>query len=90
MDGGSEILGYEMQIDDGNNGNFITILGTDQRSFNTQVTVTSGIVQGKTYRVRYCAYNSIGSGPWSDIAYIVSATVPAAPPAPTVFSANNT
>lgn len=74
MDGGTDILGYEMQIDDGNNGDFRFVLSEKDRSFDTKVTVTDGIVKGKTYRVIYRAFNSIGAGDWSDIAYIVAAT----------------
>lgn len=46
------------------------------------MTVTKGIVKGRTFRVRYRAINSIGAGPWSDIAYIPASTVPKAPPKP--------
>lgn len=69
-----------MQIDDGNNGAYTTILGQTENTLDTEVTVTKGIVKGKIYRVRYRAINSIGSGPWSDVDYIPASTVPIAPP----------
>ncbi len=68
-----------MSIDDGNNGDFRTILGANENTLDTEVTVTEGIVKGRLYRIRYRAINSIGPGPWSDIAYIPAATVPKAP-----------
>lgn len=90
MNGGTEIIGYQIQLDDGNNGPFTTVLGQSDNTLDTEVTVSSGIVKGKTYRARYRAINSIGPGPWSPIAYIAASTVPKAPPMPIVTEVDNT
>ncbi len=90
QNGGTDILGYQMQIDDGNNGPYTTVLGGSENTLDTYVTVTKGIVKGLVYRVRYRAVNSIGPGPWSDVSYIPAATVPLAPPQPQVISVDNT
>jgi len=84
------IIGYDMQIDDGHNGDFRFVLGGD-RSANTLATSViltpeDGLVAGLDYRVRYRAINEIGEGPWSDSAYIRATTLPYAPPSPTVTS----
>ena len=87
--GGSEVVGYDMQIDDGHNGEFRFVLGGD-RSANTLATSVlltaagDGIEAGLTYRVRYRAINVIGEGPWSDIAHIRAALLPSAPASPVV------
>ena len=74
--GGTDIIGYQIQIDDGNNGNYRFVLGGIEDTLDTEVVITEGITKGKTYRVRYRAINSIGPGPWSDVEYIIAATVP--------------
>lgn len=87
--GGSPVVGYDMQIDDGHNGEFRFVLGGD-RSASTLATsvfltaANDGIEAGLTYRVRYRAINVIGEGPWSDIAYIRAALLPEAPASPVV------
>ena len=82
QNGGTDVLGYQVQIDDGNNGPYKTVLGGSENTLDTQVSVTSGIVKGLVYRVRYRAVNSIGPGDWSDVSYIPAATVPVAPTQP--------
>jgi len=64
-------------------------LGDSENTLDTEVLVTTGIVKGRIYRVRYRAVNSIGPGPWSAVNYIAAATVPKAPPQPNVQSVDN-
>ena len=90
MNGGTEIIGYQIQLDDGSNGAFYTVLGAIDNTLDTEVIVTSDIVKGKTYRARYRAINSIGPGPWSPIAYITASTVPKAPSLPIVTNVDHT
>jgi hypothetical protein len=72
------VIGYDMQVDDGHNGPWRFVLGGN-RSANTLTTSvfltaeSDGIESGLSYRVRYRAVNSIGEGPWSDVAYILAA-----------------
>lgn len=61
MNGGSGILGYEVQIDNGLTGDFRTVLGSalntpDFMSLETQVLVKN-LSKGVIYRVRYRAIN---------------------------------
>ncbi len=94
MNGGTSIIGYEIQVDDGNNGEFKTVIGGEgQRTLATSVTVTAasdGIRKGYTYRAQYRAVNSIGSSAFSPIGYLLAAAKPEAPPAPSLTSASNT
>ena len=89
--GGSPVLGYDMQIDDGHYGEYRFILGGDRgaNTLATSVVLTAedhGVEAGLTYRVRYRAINAIGEGEWSDVAYIRAATLPHPPPSPVVTS----
>ena len=43
MNGGTDILGYELQIDNGLNGNFRYLVSEEDRSFDTEFLVTNGI-----------------------------------------------
>jgi hypothetical protein len=91
QNGGADIVSYEIQIDDGNNGPFTTVLGgIDSYTLDSEVTITQGIVKGKQYRLRYRAINLIGTGPWSDMTYVVASTFPKAPPKPVYTFVDNT
>lgn len=90
MDGGADIISYEIQIDDGLNGPFRTVLGGDGYTLDTQILVTSDIIKGRQYRLRYRAINVIGSGPWSDLKYVIASTYPKAPPQPQYVFVDNT
>lgn len=82
-DGGSAILSYELQIDDGLGGDFTTLVGYSPNTMVTHFTVYQDIVKGRVHRFRYRAKNSVGWGPYSAEASILPATVPSAPAAPT-------
>jgi hypothetical protein len=87
--GGSAIIGYDMQIDDGRNGNFTYVLGGDRsrNSLETSVFLTAeshGLEAGLLYRVRYRAINEIGEGPWSDVTFMRAVKLAESPPSPTV------
>jgi hypothetical protein len=86
--GGAAIIGYDMQIDDGLNGEYRYVIGGN-RSANTLqtsvfLTAEDGLQSGLTYRVRFRAINEIGEGPWSDIAFVRAVVLPSAPPSPVV------
>lgn len=84
--GGSPIISYELQIDDGKFGSFTSIVGYDSNSLLTVYTLKTGIVKGTTYRMRYRAKNLIGWGPFSQDAVILAANTPSIPPRPTFNS----
>jgi hypothetical protein len=85
--GGIDIIGYEIQMDDGRLGDFTTIQGADRYTLSTILTVSPpDIQQGLSYRFRYRAINQMGPGEWSDkltVSAFVSST-PATPDAPEV------
>lgn len=39
-----------MHMDDGNDGIFTRVLGDNEPTLDTQVTIASGIIKGRTYR----------------------------------------
>jgi len=51
---------------------------------------TTEVEKGRTYRFRYRAKNVHGWGPFSDELYVIAASVPAAPPSPTVLAVSAT
>lgn len=84
-DGGSPILSYGLEIDDGAGGAFVPIAGLDP--VNAPYTLnsklwTTAISSGKFYKLRYRAYNIHGWGAYSPESTIVAATVPYAPGEP--------
>ena len=88
---GSTILSYEVQIDDGDEGEFTTFAGGDTSNYITlKAQTSSGIVEALTYRVRYRAKNVNGWGEYSDIVYILAASVPDPPSKPLYSSSTNT
>ena len=80
--GGSAIISYELQMDDGLSGEFSSIVGYSVNSLLTAYTVTSGIVKGREYRFRYRVRNSIGWSDFSDESAILAATIPSPPGVP--------
>ena len=76
------MLSYELQIDDGFGGDFISLIGADTDSLETTYTIEDGIVQGTIYRFRYRSKNVNGWSEFSPITYIKAATTPSRPPAP--------
>lgn len=88
--GGSEILSYELQMDNGLGGSFVSLIGYSSDSMETTYTITENIATGKMYRFRYRSRNVNGWSEFSPIAYIAAATVPLPPPAPTVSLVDET
>jgi hypothetical protein len=79
-----------LEIDDGTGGDFVAVVGLNESYLRLYYTTDANITKGVTYRLRYRAHNSIGWGPYSDISYILAATVPLAPPEPTYVSSTST
>jgi hypothetical protein len=86
-DGGSTILSYGLEQDDGAGGAFSVVAGSSPDlapyTLNSKL-LTTAIVSGATYRLRYRAYNVHGWGAYSPIGTIIAATPPDAPAAPTL------
>lgn len=87
INGNSSIISYNLEMDDGQGGDFTSVGGYSPISMVTTYTVTSGIQRSLTYGFRYRTLNGAGWSPYSDILYAIAATTPAAPPAPTLDSA---
>lgn len=81
--GGSAIVSYHLQFDDGTN--LITwtdVIGLTPDSLATSVVVSSTVVSGTVYGFRVRARNIFGWGPYSAVSYIKAARMPATPLAP--------
>ncbi len=93
-DGGSEVLSYQLDMDDGAGGDFKPLTGREESStggyLKLTFTVYEGIRAGVTYRYRYRAMNGVGWSAYSPISYIKAASVPSAPPPPTLAAAAST
>ena len=80
LSGGSPIISYEIQIDDGNDGDFRSIY-----TLSPYLIFLTRITRGAMYRIRYRAQNMNEWGPLSDTALLQAATVPSTPPAPIYY-----
>lgn len=81
--GGSEIILYELQYDDGERGPFQSLF-----TLSPTTTFASNIKGGHEYRFKYRAQNFNGWGELSDISYYLAATVPGKPLAPIYVSSS--
>lgn len=88
--GGDAIFTYNLQIDDGKGGSFVSVAGEETRSLQTYYSITNGIVRGLHYRIRYRVANSVGWSDFSPNLEALAATYPEAPPAPTLSSSTAT
>lgn len=72
--GGSEILGYQLERDDGAGGDFIVLVGEGidgaEEYLKLSYTAYEGIVEGVTYRYRYRGKNAAGWGPYSPVTHL--------------------
>jgi hypothetical protein len=87
--GGSPILSYALEIDDGINGDFKKLVGFTPNSLLTTYIITSGIQKGFEYRLRYRVRNAVGWSGYSPISYIIAANSPDTPPRPTFSKFEN-
>ncbi len=78
--GGSTLLGYDVEMDDGLGGGFSSISTTLLAVTRATVTSTSHAVKkGLAYRFRYRAKNVIGFSNYSDTVSFMASSVPDAP-----------
>jgi hypothetical protein len=82
-DGGSAILSYHLQYDNGTNaGTWYDVVGLAPASLLTDVIVSTNITSGTIYGFRVQASNIFGWGPYSQVAFIAAAREPDEPIAP--------
>jgi hypothetical protein len=74
-DHGSEITQYSIEVDNGQGGDFYVT----SDSLSMTAIVTEAVIAGTHYRFRYRAKNEIGFGPYSNTAYILTASAPVKP-----------
>ena len=87
--GGSTILSYNIEMDNGQGGSFTSLVGYETNSLETTYTIESRIQAGAMYRFRYAAKNIAGWSGYSPISYIRAAAKPMRPPAPIFITATS-
>lgn len=87
--GGSVIISYNLQMDDGKNGDFFSVAGDDYNIGLLRVFTLTNITKGGTYRFRYRVKNSIGWTKYSPVTYILAASVPSKPLTPKIVSTSD-
>jgi len=85
-DGGSPVILLELQMDDGSQGDFQSILNT---TYLTQLTITD-VQRGSYYRFRFRVANVNGFSSWSSVAFLTPTAAPEAPPTPSFTSGTTT
>lgn len=89
--GGSEILSYVLEMDDGAGGDFRPLTGGESTQFlKLSYTVYEGIAEGATFRFRFRARNAVGWSAYSPIVYIEAASRPGTPPPPRLTASSST
>lgn len=98
--GGSVLTNYQIAIDDGLGGGFVTIAGGDVNTHLLVECIISSseedgvylysIKRGLMYRIKYRAQNVNGWSGWSPVAYVQAARRPDAPTDITVVDSDST
>ena len=86
--GYSNIIAYEVQVDDGTGKELVSLNLTLVN--HIYIIENSIFALSKTIRSRYRAINSIGPGEWSDISYLLLARKPIKPLPPIFITASET
>lgn len=73
---GASITSYHVAIDDGAAGAFVELQGESLDTLALSGSLSTGVVQGRYYRVKYRGRNQIGFGAFSETAYILAADLP--------------
>ena len=77
MNGGSPLLSYELQMDNGQGGEFTSLIGYNSESLETTFIVINELIKsGGIYRFRYRTKNVNGWSLFSPITHIKAATIP--------------
>ncbi len=89
---GSPIIGVQLEMDDGQGGDFVIVVGQDEEIATLWTSyLARGVLKGRAYRFRCRVKNSIGWSTWSSPdAYVVAAVSPQKPRAPSLDAATAT
>lgn len=87
--GGSPVISYSLEVDDGLGGDFVTLYGDIVETMTLSYTYTRNVIKGEIYRARYRVRNLVGWSGYSPVGYLIAASVPDAPPAPQFVSASS-
>jgi len=87
--GGSQILSYSLEADDGAGGSFRQLYGLGSDSLSTQYLLREPSMRGKVFRARYRVRNAVGWSDYSPVTSTRAAQRPEAPPLPPAFVAAN-
>jgi hypothetical protein len=90
QNGGSPVLSYELQMDNGKGGDFASYIGGTAPSLETRITIEENINSGGIFRFRFRAANVQGWSDYSPIAHVKAATTAQRPPAPQFLDATPT
>jgi hypothetical protein len=84
--GGSPVISYNLEMDDGDGGDFKSLTGLISTSMLRDFTIKS-VIRGRTYRLRYRVLNAVEWSDYSPNLFALVATKPSAPPKPSLGSA---
>jgi len=88
--GGSPILSYSLEVDDGQGGLFVPVFGLSVNSLSTSYKQFNNVTRGSLFRARYRVKNIIGWTDYSPISYIMAAVPPSQPAKPNIITASST
>ena len=75
--GGSPIISYSLEIDNGLGGNFTVLGGFDEVLMETEYIINPPfVIRGLTHRLRYRVLNLVGWSDYSPYLYALVATYP--------------
>lgn len=87
--GGSPLLGYQLQYGVGLSGGFSNLISSSASNMATSYTLLNTI-QGQNYYFRFRAKNKYGWGDYSDVGYIIAAEAPMKSNIPILNSVSST
>jgi len=85
LTGGSPILSYSIEADDGLGGALVALYGNGTDSMSTSYILKMDSMSGRVFRSRYRVRNAVGWSEYSPMGYTRAASVPSTPPAPPTF-----
>jgi hypothetical protein len=85
-------MNIQLWMDFGEGSEFVPVLGLDSPNLRTVITLSQPdypIMEGRYFRFKYRCQNKNGFSEYSDITYVLAASVPSKPAAPQLISATS-